>query len=133
MIYLKKIKRKCMNRGCKNIDTYAMSKTREMGNSIYMCRNCIEEAFNSVQAYTEPEKPITNKVKKPLFFNSFLSKGEPTAIDIQPKLNEVIVHDGVNDLVAEVTPNKETFVCEYCGKECASKIGLISHQRNCSK
>jgi len=30
---------------------------------------------------------------------------------------------------AEVAPIPESFVCEVCGKECQSQIGLVSHQR----
>ena len=55
-MYIKKIKRKCGVRGCKCTESYAISKTREMGNSIIACKECLMEALNTIE---EQNKPIT--------------------------------------------------------------------------
>lgn len=55
-MYVKKIKRKCGVRGCKNTVSYAISKTREMGNSIIACKECLMEALNTIE---EQNKPVT--------------------------------------------------------------------------
>jgi hypothetical protein len=59
-MYVKKIKRKCGVRGCKNTESYAISKTREMGNSIIACKEClmdalatIEEQYKSIEEFKE--------------------------------------------------------------------------------
>lgn len=129
-MYLKRIKRKCMVRGCKNTDTYTMSKTREMGNSVYMCKDCIAEADKAVKSYVEPEKTMVKKGIKPLFFNSFL-KTDTSVTENEPELTEVIGDiEALDNSVAE--DKAESFICDKCGKECASKVGLISHQRHCN-
>lgn len=60
-MYVKKIKRKCGVRGCKNIESYAISKGREMGNSIIACKECIMEALAIIE---EQNKPIVFKEAK---------------------------------------------------------------------
>ena len=57
-MYVKKIKRKCGVRGCKNTESYAISKSREMGNSIIACKECLMETLNTIE---EQNKPITFK------------------------------------------------------------------------
>ena len=50
MMKVKKLKRKCSVRGCKNVaNVYALSKTREMGNSVIMCSDCMKEALQSIK------------------------------------------------------------------------------------
>ncbi len=44
----KKIKRQCGVRGCRNIVSYALSKNRELGNSVIICRACLEEALKDI-------------------------------------------------------------------------------------
>lgn len=61
-MYIKKIRRKCGNRGCKNTsDVYALSKTREMGNSVIICEECLRDALKTIdeskQPIAEPEEP----------------------------------------------------------------------------
>ena len=55
MFYVKKTKRKCGTRGCKNIETFSISKSREAGNSIIVCKECLVEALNTIE---EQYKPI---------------------------------------------------------------------------
>ena len=55
-MYVKKIRRRCGNRGCRNTsNVYAISKTREMGNSIIVCEDCLREALKTIE---EANKPI---------------------------------------------------------------------------
>lgn len=58
MMYVKKIKRKCGVRGCKNTESYAISKSREMGNSIIACKECLEEALKTIEEKYMPIAPI---------------------------------------------------------------------------
>lgn len=53
-MYVKKIKRKCGVRGCKNTETYAISKSREMGNSIIACKDCLMDALATIEAQYKP-------------------------------------------------------------------------------
>ena len=53
-MYVKKIKRKCNVRGCKNTETYAISRSREMGNSIIACKDCLMDALAQIELKYAP-------------------------------------------------------------------------------
>ena len=60
-MYIKKIRRKCGNRGCRNIENvYAISKTREMGNSIIICEECLRDTLRAID---DLKKPIEKEEK----------------------------------------------------------------------
>ena len=60
-MYIKKIRRKCGNRGCRNIENvYAISKTREMGNSVIICEECMRDALKTIE---ETKQPIIEEAK----------------------------------------------------------------------
>jgi hypothetical protein len=63
-MYVKKIRRKCGVKGCKNIESYAISKNREMGNSIIACKECLMEALAVIEEQNKPvEAPAVEDVK----------------------------------------------------------------------
>lgn len=72
-MFIKRVKRKCSVRGCKNIDCFAISRTREVGNTVIICKKCVEEALETINQIKPDEK--TNVPKQaaspapPLFFN----------------------------------------------------------------
>ena len=106
---VKLIKRKCGVRGCKNTASFVISKTREMGGSIIMCRECMADALKSTEGYVEPEK--VKKAPKPLFPHSKSEVTLSSVADVEPKPQEVIDADAedVDISVAEdtVTHNEE--------------------------
>ena len=57
-MYVKRIKRKCGVRGCKNTDSYAISKSREAGNSIIACKECLLEALAVIEEANKPLTPV---------------------------------------------------------------------------
>ena len=64
-MYIKKIRRKCGNRGCKNTENvYALSKTREMGNSVIICEECMRDALKTIDEAKQPIK--VEKVEEPV-------------------------------------------------------------------
>lgn len=89
-MFVKKFKRKCDVRGCKNIsDVFLISKRREMGNTIAICRECMKEALSSTESYIEPVK--VKKELKPLFPHPELDVTLSSVADSEPELKEVIV------------------------------------------
>ena len=48
-MYTRKVKRKCGVRGCRNTVSYALSKTREMGNSVIICADCLKASLEAVE------------------------------------------------------------------------------------
>ena len=47
-MYVKRVRRKCGVRKCKNINSYAISKTAEAGNSVIICADCLKEALGVI-------------------------------------------------------------------------------------
>ena len=63
-MFVKKFKRKCDVRGCKNTaNVFLISKRREMGNTIAICTECLKDAQASIDGYVE-EKKVVNKVNR---------------------------------------------------------------------
>lgn len=65
----KKVKRKCGMRGCKNTASYHLSKTREMGNSIIICEDCLRDALETItgqkwQPIDETNTPEQTEITK---------------------------------------------------------------------
>lgn len=112
-MFIKRFKRKCDVRGCKNTsDVYLISKRREMGNTIAMCRDCMKEALASTENYVEQVK--AKKVEKPLFPHPELKAARtPAAVVPEPEkvvgetAEEVLV-SAVEDTTAAEEPIIET-------------------------
>lgn len=69
-MYVKRLKRKCDVRGCKNTDVFAISMAREFGNSVIICKDCLKAALAEVSDYKELPKPTKRETPPPLFFNT---------------------------------------------------------------
>lgn len=90
---IKKFKRKCDVRGCKNTaNVYILSKYKDIGNSIAICKDCLKEA----QAMIDAKENVT------------LS----SVADVKPEPVEVIEEKPTedNDIVAEDTVAEEPIV-----------------------
>ena len=91
-MFVKRFKRKCDVRGCKNTaDVFLISKRREMGNTIAICKECLKEAQSSIDGYVEEKKAVKKEVK-PLFPHPELEVAVSSVAgdDEEPKLTEVI-------------------------------------------
>ena len=89
MFYVKKIKRKCGVRGCKNTETFSISKSREAGNSIIVCKDCLVEALNTIE---EQYKPIE------------FAKAEPVKVEEQTEEQHEEAVTEINEPVAGEKP-----------------------------
>ncbi len=100
-MFVKKFKKKCDVRGCKNItDVFVLSKRREMGNTIAMCRECMKDALASTESYVEPPKVV--KELKPLFPHPELNVTLSSVTDEDIEPTEVI-EESAEDNPIEVT------------------------------
>ena len=89
-MFVKRFKRKCDVRGCKNTtNVYLISKRREMGNTIAICKECLKEAQTSIDCYVE-EKKVAKKVDMPLFPHPELEVTLSSVAEEEPKPQEVI-------------------------------------------
>ena len=60
MIKVKKIKRRCMVSGCKNINSYTVTRRNEFGNSIHICEDCIRDILGEAEKQGFIEKTAAN-------------------------------------------------------------------------
>lgn len=98
-MFVKKFRRKCDVRGCKNTaNVFLVSKRREMGNTIAICTDCLKEAQASIDGYVEEKKAVV-KVDKPLFPHPELEVTTSSVADTEElKPQEVI------DMITEESP-----------------------------
>ena len=113
-MFIKKFKRKCDVRGCKNTaNVFLISKRREMGNTIAICTECLKEAQLSIDGYVE-EKKVVKKEVKPLFPHPELNVTLSSVAENEPEPQEVVdaVAEDIPIPVAEdtVTNNEEPII-----------------------
>ncbi len=92
--YARRVKRKCEIRGCKNTDCFAISKSREPGNSVIMCGECIK-AFALEVDNVPVVKKKTPSAPPPLFFGDALKKAEK---DENKTSGETVLEDKSPDI-----------------------------------
>ena len=102
-MYVKKIKRICSVRGCKNTDVFAISKSRDMGNSVIICKDCLKDALASIDNYVEPVK--VKKERTSLFYHPELEVTVPSVAETEPEPPEVI-EEAPED--ADITVTEDT-------------------------
>lgn len=102
-MYVKKIKRICGVRGCKNTEVYALSKSRDMGNSVIICKDCLKDALASIENYVEPVK--VKKERTSLFYHPELEVTAPSVAETEPEPPEVI-EEAPED--ADITVTEDT-------------------------
>lgn len=115
-MFFKRVKRKCHVRGCKNIDSFAISRTREIGNTVIICKSCLERALGAIDEVEPSSKSnipeLDSSDAPPLFFNTIMKQMPPET----PK---------------ESTIGESVYKCSGCGKEFKNENGLKAHQRYC--
>lgn len=148
-MYVRQVKRKCNVRGCKNTDCFAISQTREVGNTIIICKSCLSSALESlgeINPKTKSNIPvIENKAIPSLFFNAEAlghnDEPEQTPIaetetnvgaDTEEQSEDGQLKDVMPDVDDETDEfNDEVFMCPNCAKTFDSMRGLQTHTRYC--
>lgn len=73
-MFVRQVKRKCSVRGCKCTDSFAISRTREVGNTVIICKSCLGKALGAIDEIdpkTKSNIPKAEHTKAPaLFFNA---------------------------------------------------------------
>lgn len=71
----KRVKRMCSVKGCRNTETYAISRIKEFG-GVIICKSCLEEALQAVNNPEVNRKEATHKEEMPLFYHPETEKKE---------------------------------------------------------
>lgn len=103
---IRRVKRICDVRGCKNIGSFAIAKTREIGNTVIICEDCLREGLEAIKNYTPEPKRENLNAPPPLFFNA------------------------TSEVEDKTESKEEQYICSECGKEFKSAAGLQSHMRS---
>ncbi len=72
-MHVKKVKKKCMVKGCRNTDCFSLTAGHEFGNTVIICLDCLKAAAVEAELYkpgTVREKP---KTPPALFFSDALT------------------------------------------------------------
>ena len=63
-MYIRRVKRKCGIRGCRNTDCFAISRAREIGNTVIMCSECLKDALAEIDALDAPKQEVKKETAK---------------------------------------------------------------------
>ena len=142
MIYAKKLKKKCMIRGCGNTESFALSKSLSDIGNVLICASCLAEALSQVdEARKDFDEAIVEKVKKPsapppLFYHPTVIKpiieADVASEEVAESVDGV---DTVDDITEDSTkpsePSEEQpqFICAECGKAFGTLKGLNMHAK----
>ena len=73
-MFVRQVKRKCSVRGCKSTDCFAISRTREVGNTVIICKSCLGKALGAIDEIDPKTKSnipaVDNTTVPSLFFNA---------------------------------------------------------------
>lgn len=73
-MFVRQVKRKCSVRGCKSTDCFAISRTREVGNTVIICKSCLGKALGAIDEIDPKTKSnipaVDNTAVPSLFFNA---------------------------------------------------------------
>ena len=111
-MYARPVKRKCGVRGCKNIDSYALSLTREAGNSVIICKSCLGKALGAID---DPQPETDIRVA--------YSEAPP----IFPRATAPVGETPVGETPVEQAEEETTYKCPHCSAVCKSEQGLQKH------
>lgn len=123
-MFIKKFRRKCDVRGCKNTqNVFLLSKRREFGNTVAVCRDCLEKALAQTDNYIEVAK--VKREPQPLFPHPELNVTLSSVAEIEPKPIEVIEEaptEDNDDIVTEDTVAEEPMLTTKETAEAISKL-----------
>lgn len=152
-MYVKQVKRKCGIRGCKSTDCFAVSRSREVGNTVIVCKECLSLALGAITDIDPKTKSNIrmgeNRAVPGLFFNAealgktpeeHMGEFENDCSEIEKTPNESVETEE-SETETEESPNGEdtaedihgelAVICRECGKTFDSVRGLQTHARYC--
>lgn len=150
-MFVRQVKRKCSVRGCKNTECFAISRVREVGNTVIICKSCLGKAFGAIDEIdpkTKSNIPAINHTSTPSLFFNAKAPGTEAKATVAPKQHPADVYNDnkepeqssdvppaldAEENAEETTPLEDVIGCKcpICGKEYDSEKGLKMHLRYC--
>lgn len=137
MMYVRKVRRRCGVRNCKTLDSYAISRTREAGQSVIICEDCLREALKAIEDGNVglPKQPKELREAPPLFFNAAIAESRKAAAEARRAAgNDKIAAQTADEVpkTAEksdkMTAENGAFVCTQCGRAFTTETGFKRHR-----
>lgn len=112
-MYIRKINRICGVKKCSNKQCYHISRSREVGNSVIICEDCLKEALAEIEKMKQADMP----------------KVETDAHHDDGSETNIITSDNANKDVKPIHSTSENCVkCDKCGRTFTTARGLKMHK-----
>lgn len=100
---VRKMKMRCDVKGCKNVDSYCISRSAELG-GVVICEDCLRDALTAIENYVEPKKKTDTKPPE-LFYSGI----EDTVSEVSDNDDELSLagEAAENDTSQKDAPNTE--------------------------
>lgn len=159
-MFVRQVKRRCSVRGCKCTDSFAISRNREVGGTVIICKGCLGAALGAIDDIdpkTKSNIPAIERTEAPsLFFNAQAlgvaeavfdedaeqeqeQGGEPEAANEAESEDETesaveaeSENETENEVDAETEAESGDYHCPRCGKGFATERGLKAHMKHCT-
>ena len=144
-MFVRQVKRKCSVRGCKCTDSFAISRNREVGGTVIICKGCLGAALGAIDGIdpkTKSNIPAAVHTEAPsLFFNAQALGVAESVLDEdaeqeQEQEQEETESEGEAETEDESEVETETesgdYHCPKCGRGFASERGLKAHMKHCT-
>lgn len=118
---IRKVHRKCMMKGCRSTTSYHISLSREIGNSIIICRDCAQKALKMIDEFEKRSMPSAAEEA-----SDDTQETAEIADDVQEKAE---ITDGDGGTIPNERQDGEVCKCPECGKKFSSEKGLAAHMR----
>ena len=101
---VRKMKMRCDVKGCKNVDSYCISRSAELG-GVVICEDCLRDALTAIENYVEPKKKTDTK--PPELFYSGIEDIVSETVAPQAEMPNTETEDVLHP-VEDGEPNTET-------------------------
>ncbi len=101
---VRKMKMRCDVKGCKNVDSYCISRSAELG-GVVICEDCLRDALTAIENYVEPKKKTDTK--PPELFYSGIEDIVSETVTPQAEMPNTETEDVLHP-VEDGEPNTET-------------------------
>ncbi len=108
-MYVRKINRICGVKKCSNKQCYHISRSREVGNSVIICEDCLKEALAEIEKMKQADMP----------------KVETDAHHDDGAGTNIIASDNVKPIP---DTDRNLTICNKCGRTFTTARGLKMHK-----
>ncbi len=143
-MYVKKLKRICDVKGCKNVETFAIGRYKQLGGGPVICKQCLEDALKEAKNPDITDRADAKAVK--IMSSSLFPRGiaDVPPVEVKADDGKTVESGEESEISVETSAEKsnedkqaddenKSYVCPNCGKKFKTEQGLNNHLKNCIK